>query len=360
MAQFTLADLALATGRSQKRVREVLRGTHGVLLDGVSRWDLSDEQYRTIVDSLERLADALEWPLEIGDTVRRRALHDRYAGQEQGGISTPRLAPEILIFTDPVKGRRYGYDRFEGLRGDGTFAYTGEGRRGDQRFVRGNLAIRDSAEREKTIRLFVTHGPRATYVGSFTTGSPTYSIQTIPDLDDLPRKGIIFNLVPLNADVGYLPPYGAEDNSLWIGAWRPPEVSDLVIAAPEQVSLSERIVTRAEFQLQSDFGTWLAGTGHEPKLLRLPVGSSWVEPDLYVPSKPWIVEAKRSSGREYVRTAIGQVLDYAHLARSVSLEAMPLVLLPGRPAQDLVDLVDSLGILLSYRRDDGFAVVDPN
>lgn len=124
--------------------------------------------------------------------------------------------------------------------------------------------------------------------------------------------------------------------------------------------MSERIVTRLEFQLQRDFGTWLARAGHEPKLMRLPVGTSWVEPDLYIPSKPWIVEAKRSSGREYVRTAIGQVLDYAHLAQRASIEAAPMLLFPGRPAQDLVELVDSLGILLSYRRDDGFAVVDPN
>ncbi len=72
------------------------------------------------------------WALEIGDVVRRRAIHEAYGGQQQGGISTPRATSDVLIFTDPEAGARYGYDEFEGLREDGSYAYTGEGQRGHQ------------------------------------------------------------------------------------------------------------------------------------------------------------------------------------------------------------------------------------
>ena len=348
----------MATGRSPRRVRDALRALYGTLPAGIARWELDPDMFERAKRELEGQSAELEWPLEIGDTVRRREIHRAFGGQEQGGISTPRRVSDIFIFTDPASGQRYGYDRHEGLRGAGTCASPGEGQRGPQSFVRGHLAIRDAAAKSRVLRVFVTKGPFATYVGAFTTGSPTYRIETIPDLDGEPREGIIFNLVPLSADLKYLPAYGAGDNSLWIGDWRPPEYSDIVVPAPELPELGDRVVSRAEFQLQSAFGMWLGESGHPPKSLRLPVGSSWIEPDLFIPSKGWIVEAKKSSGRAYVRTAIGQVLDYVHIARRESLVTSPLILLPGRPEQDLVELVDELGIILSYRRDDGFAVVE--
>jgi hypothetical protein len=354
----TPADLALAAGRSQKRVRAVLRSLYGTLPLGVSRWELSEEQFAAALAVLKSDRGPREWSLEIGDTVRRRQVHEAYGGQQQGGISTPRSAPEILIFTDPVSGARYGYDKHEGLRENGSYFYTGEGQHGPQTFIRGNLALRDAALTGKTIRLFTTKGTAATYVGAFTTGDPVYKLETIPDVDGEPREGIIFNLVPLHADLTLLPTYGGAANYMWVGEWTPPEFSDIVVPQPELPELGDRVVSRVEFELQRSFGEWLIEAGHVPKLLRLPVGSSRIEPDLYVPSRSWIVEAKKSSGRAFVRAAIGQVLDYVHIAKREQITALPVILLPGRPEQDLVDLIDELGIILVYRRDDGFAVVE--
>ncbi|CAN5145590.1 hypothetical protein BH09ACT5_BH09ACT5_03160 [soil metagenome] len=264
-----------------------------------------------------------------------------------------------MIFTDPVSGARYGYDKFEGLTEDGTYWYTGEGQYGPQTFVRGNLALRDAAINGKTIRLFTTKGPLATYVGSFTAGDPPYKFETIPDVDGEPRSGIIFNLAPLSADVSLLPPYGGASHEAFVGDWTPPEYADLVLAPAEQVDPGERVVSRVEFELQSAFGEWVAKTGHAPKRLRLPVGTSSIDPDLYVPSKEWIVEAKKSSGRAYVRTAIGQVLDYVHIAKRRNIQASPVILLPGRPDRDLVELISELGIVLAIRADSGFEVLLP-
>jgi len=354
----TPAELALRLGRSQKRVRDALRQLYGTLPTGVSRWEIDDAQAAAVTAALasdEQLSK--EWSLEIGDVVPRRRIHDTYRGQQQGGISTPVSIPDILIFTDPVSGARYGYDRFEGLKEDGSYSYTGEGQYGPQTFVRGNLALRDAAASGKTIRLFTTKGTLATYVGAFTTGEPTYWIEQIPDLDGEPRDGIIFNLVPLDADESFLPTYGGTDNHAHVGEWNPPEHSDIVIAATEPVELGERVVSRVEFELQKDFGGWSLNAGHPPKRLRLPAGKSSIEPDLFIPSRGWIVEAKKSSGRAYVRTAIGQVLDYVHVAKGAEIDAIPAILLPGRPEPDLVELIAQLGITLLVRSGDGFEIV---
>lgn len=282
---------------------------------------------------------------------------------------TPQSIPDILIFTDPASGSRYGYDRFEGLREDGSYAYTGEGQRGAQEFVRGNRALHDSAAAGKTIRLLRTNGVLATYVGSFALDSPAYEFETIPDLDGLPRQGIIFNLIPLDAHVELLPAYGgveAEPEASLIDyvafprVWSPPEYSNVVVAGPaEQQVAGERTVSRVEFQLQSEFGSWLRAEGTPPQRLPLRVRNITIKPDLYVPDRHWIVEAKKSIARGHVRTAIGQVLDYVHIAQKAGLATTPVILLPGTPEADLVELIARLGITLIVRSHDAFEVVVP-
>ena len=45
---------------------------------------------------------------EVGEEYRRRELHERYGGQEQGGISTPSQHPFIMLFWGDT-GEQYGY-----------------------------------------------------------------------------------------------------------------------------------------------------------------------------------------------------------------------------------------------------------
>lgn len=97
------------------------------------------------------------------------------------------------------------------------------------------------------------------------------------------------------------------------------------------------------------FGNWTTSIGHKPKGLRLPIASSNIHLDLYVPTRSWIVEAKRSASRAHVRTAIGQVPDYAHITRQFSIAAFSVVLFPSAPAADLTELIHSLGIILVYQ-----------
>lgn len=88
----------------------------------------------------------------VGKEFRRSDLHDQYGGSRQGGISPSAKSPLVLLFTGE-SGKQYGY-LHDGFREDGAFWYTGEGRNGDMRVIKGNSAIRDSAAKGNQLHLF--------------------------------------------------------------------------------------------------------------------------------------------------------------------------------------------------------------
>jgi 5-methylcytosine-specific restriction protein A len=132
----------------------------------------------------------------------RAEIHHRWKGQGQGGIATPRGIPVVFAFSGP-SGARFGYDKDEGWRPDGTFEYTGEGQRGPMRMIRGNRAIRDHAEDGKDLHLFVETARKrdrtVEYVGPMT--SLGYRLSQAPDDDGVLRETIVFRLAPLEAVV---------------------------------------------------------------------------------------------------------------------------------------------------------------
>lgn len=291
------------------------------------------------------------WPIPMGATLRRREVHAMVGGQRQQGISTPSGSRSILIFTDPERGKKYGYDRHEGLRPDGLYAYTGEGVRGDQEFLRGNKAILSSARDERLIRLFTVRGVMVTYIGAFTPADPPFEYQPIPDIDGNERNGIIFLLAPVSADVSILPTSGStEVHQVVVADWvQPRHVSFTVELQPHEIEIS-----RIEFELQASFGRHLQAKKHEVRTLTLPAGSSRIQPDLYDKTAGEVIEAKKSTARSYVRMAIGQSLDYANNARRIGIEARPAILLPGHPEQDLRDLCQRLNVRMHTQVEDGF------
>lgn len=360
VSTITPAQLSLELNLSQKRIRDVLRDLYGTLPEGATRWELSDSQadaVRSRLGGARVTLDPRSWTLEIGDTVLRREIHAAYGGQQQGGIITPKAIPDILVITSPESGARHGYDAFEGLQEDGSFSYTGEGQYGPQAFVRGNAALRDAVVNGRPIRLFTKQGTSVTYVGEFTTGEPAFNVRMIPDSGGDLREGIIFKLVPVVADVAALDPLpDASAQAARTGSWAAPDSSSYVVGAP--LLPTERVASRIEFALQADFGRWIESRGETPRDLALTSAGATIMPDLYIEENGWIVEAKKSPAREYVRTAIGQVLDYAFLARESGRRAVPVILLPSRPVAHLEALLSELGILLVVRDDDGFAVID--
>src|SRR5262245_36568443 len=132
---------------------------------------------------------------EIGRLYRRRALHEEYGGQRQGGISTPGGRPYLLLFTGT--GEHYGYH--DGWDNNGVFLYAGEGQSGDMTFRAGNKALRDHAGNGKDLMLFEQVGAgQVRYVGCFACA--TWEYRDAKDRTGKMRKAIIFHLIPSTTD----------------------------------------------------------------------------------------------------------------------------------------------------------------
>lgn len=129
-----------------------------------------------------------------GATYTRKYLQEHYGGQIQSGIWTPSNFPAVFIFTGD-SGKAYGYS--DGWDEDGIFHYTGEGQVGDMKFERGNKAIRDHQKNCKDLFLFedLGKGNGVRYAGLFECAS--WYESKGPDKNNLSRKVIVFNLVPV-------------------------------------------------------------------------------------------------------------------------------------------------------------------
>jgi 5-methylcytosine-specific restriction protein A len=128
-----------------------------------------------------------------GQVYRRRDLHDRYGGQQQGGISTPSRHNLIFLFTGDA-GQQHGYH--DQWSADEIFLYTGEGQKGDMQYVSGNRAIRDHARDGKDLHLFKQDRKAyVRYIGQMVCTGAHY--ENAPDTDDVLRKAIVFELTPI-------------------------------------------------------------------------------------------------------------------------------------------------------------------
>lgn len=133
---------------------------------------------------------------------RRKDIHDKYGGQRQGGISTPKEHPFVFLFTGD-EGHAYGYK--DGWNEEGVFLYTGEGQKGDQQLTRGNKAISSHLEEGKELFLFkkVETGiyqfiSRMNCIG--------YSEELRPDGQKDERKVLVFDLIPAESNaLGVIP-----------------------------------------------------------------------------------------------------------------------------------------------------------
>lgn len=150
---------------------------------------------------------------------RRKDIHEKFGGQQQGGISTPANAPYIFLFTSEA-GEQHGYH--DGYDENGLFIYTGEGQVGPMQFLRGNRAIRDHINDGKELLLFASTKKSGIYrfKGTFVcAGCDDEKIG--PDTEGNPRKLIQFHLTPSSVVTAHL-----HDDS-----------SEIVV--PENISLDE-------------------------------------------------------------------------------------------------------------------------
>jgi len=149
--------------------------------------------------------DRVVFPFVPGQRLQRSEAHYLLGGNPRAGIANCAEQPYVLLFSDPGLGEPFGYHVHEGLRPDGVYQFSGEGKRGDQEWVRGNFALVEAAKRNKTLHLFLPEERHQVYVGKFALTERGWMSAVAPDVTGKPRFIFVFELVPspraeLNSD----------------------------------------------------------------------------------------------------------------------------------------------------------------
>ncbi|MBB5977185.1 hypothetical protein [Kribbella solani] len=284
----------------------------------------------------------------------------------------------MLIYSDRSVSGEFGYDYDGWVEDEPLYLYTGEGSVGEQGFKRGNRAIRDHHDAGRSLRLFIADGTlegstgkAQRYIGEFEVDR---ELKYVPgqalDRQGVMRSVIVFRLLPIG-EVLRRPEDASEYPDPRHGA--APAVAstmglepDLLVngVALEVVGASEygvkatsaTIAVRREAELMARFQAALESQGHEVGRysLRPPGEVRKLYTDLYDFTDEVLYEAKASSTREAVRMAIGQLFDYSRHLPNLHANA---VLLPSRPSDDLMSLLDSVSIGCTYEENSRFVTV---
>ncbi|MEV0089723.1 hypothetical protein [Saccharopolyspora sp. NPDC050642] len=296
-----------------------------------------------VAAEVEVFADAaeVEWDLSVGDELRRSEIHVRFGGSTQGGIAPAPKSSSLLLFTSTA-GAKYGYGH-DGWRDEGSYHYTGEGQVGDQQLVRRNKTILTT---ERPLRLFKeVRGGFYEYLGIFTLDPDPdkqwYRADAL-DINEEWRSVIMFRLWPVAAKVA------ASKTSR---NTEPEEYSIPVESHQTEKYVSKpkkgfTVAERSEADLVKRYEAVLRERGGEvtSREIRMPGDTPSIYTDLFDEELGELIEAKSSASRNHVRLALGQILDYARYVKHRSLA----VLVPSRPADDLVSLLAAHGVSCIY------------
>lgn len=293
------------------------------------------------------------WDLEPTQQISRKELHQRFGGQQQGGISPSAQSPNVFIFYDQA-GAQHGY--YDEWRADGCLHYTGEGQRGDQVMKAGNAAILNHKAQGRALRVFQGARGVVTYEGEVELADSDPVRQTdAPETDNGPlRQVFVFRLRP----VGFKPP---EPNSKLDKVLAGPTRVDVPIEQQEtekayvNPSREPYEAERREQKLVLALEQHLVDRGHTVNRQRL-VPSGEERPiitDLFDATTGTLVEAKGTVERNAIRMAIGQLCDYRRLFAPGEVKNVA-ALFPSKPRPDLCELLREQGIVVIHQTEDGF------
>lgn len=294
------------------------------------------------------------WDLEPNQSILRKALHQRFGGQQQGGISPSALTPNIFIFYDPRTGEQHGY--YDNWQADGCLHYTGEGQRGDQEMKSGNATIFNHKRDGRALRVFRGARGTVTYEGEFELDDvEPFQRTDAPETGDGPlREVIVFRLRPKDTE----PP---EPTSRLTEVLTGPVRINVPIESQEtekayvNPSREPYEAERREQKLVLALEAHLLRLGHTVNRQRLlPSGEARpIITDLFDGTTGTLVEAKGSVERNAVRMAIGQLCDYRRFFATGELRHVA-ALFPKEPRADLCDLLSEQGIIVIHRTETGF------
>lgn len=106
-----------------------------------------------------------------------------------------------------------------------------------------------------------------------------------------------------------------------------------------------KTATKKEAELLRMYQGWLERKGRKLSLVRY----RNLKCDAFEVSRRNLIEAKSSPKREYVRMAVGQLLDYSYQGREKFGKCNMAILLPGRPDRKSVQWISKLRISLIWR-----------
>ena len=297
----------------------------------------------------------VNWDIKVGEVLKRTEVHSRYGGGGMGGIEPSARTPNIFIFTSD-SGSSFGYDFDEELE-DGSFLYTGDGQIGNQDVsVGGNKAIIEHRKKGRALRLFEAAEKKTfvRYVGEFELADAEPEIRRAPDANKDERDVLVFHLLPVG-QTKKLTKKAKVVQSASV-TWQDPE-RNTGDSHTRQINASTTIATRQEAQLQNRYVEFLRNKGFEvgTYTISIPESNAPLRVDLVDRTNQKLIEVKAGTTRGYVREAIGQVLDYVFQLKRIKNEVWhPVILLPGKPSEDLISLMESLKIESVWENENTF------
>ena len=143
----------------------------------------------------------IEWPIKVGETLKRRRLHTLVGGAHQWGITSCLDGRAMLLFRNPKKSKKFGYDKWEGQQVNGQFHYTGQGVRGNQDVTsRANKSLLMSKDLGKPVHVFESLGTDVTYLGHFELLDDAFRWEVAPDETGRERRVVVFQLMRVEID----------------------------------------------------------------------------------------------------------------------------------------------------------------
>ena len=117
-------------------------------------------------------------------------------------------------------------------------------------------------------------------------------------------------------------------------------------------------VERKESKLVTEYQDYLHNN-NLPSLKRLIIDvegeAASLKTDGWINESKTLVEAKSSTSRNSIRTAIGQLLDYKFQIESQGIDVMNMaILVPNKPRESLCKLLENLNINLIYKEEGSF------
>ena len=317
-----------------------------------------------------------DWKLPVGTDLLRDEF-DSLAGfsiEKQAGICHPNGYPFVVIFSDKDAAYENGYIYDGWVNDNQFFQYTGQGVSGDQTFTSKNKAIRDAQANNESIHIFCAKenispgGMKHVYIGEFSL-ERTLSAESF-GRDDLLRQVIVFQFKPVDGDIlirhedqcstdvslpsrSITKTKNRNNRTRREGLKKATDIKR-TSGKRKRKSIDEMEINTPEFDLQDQFENFLEKKNIEWVYYQIPVDgiTGRLEIDLYIPSMDLLCELKGSAVRENIRMSIGQLKDYEHHLKKFGVTPKSLaVVLPSKPADDLLELLQMIGIECIYAGD---------